>query len=974
MKKAKLIVILVIGLLISSTSAQEQKSLSLDGTWKIIFDDKNEGRQAKWMKSEVFKQNKNQKDIQVPSCWEEMHEDYEGVAFYQKNFTLPADWKGKVIRLKFNAVNYLAEVYLNDNALGYHEGGFTPFEFNIEHLAKFDKPNTLTLRVVGPVTIGNKIIDGMGKMQTPQWRGAYTGGIWQSVTLKATDHILFDDIFVQPNITNNTAEIDYKINNTHTRTESTTLETLIRSVKDQSVVTRYTNSFLVRPGINKKKIILKLHNPTYWSPKNPYLYTLESKVLIDDKLSENIDIRFGMREFTIDGESLLMNGKPFYLKACFFEALYPVKLTNPDSKAMMIREIQLAKDAGFNMIRPWRKPPSEEWLDLADEMGVLVVGSLVAECMGKPEETPYLPRRIETELRETILRDRNRACIVQWELFNELHRPVLKNMLHSMSMVARELDPTRLILDESGGWAHGANLYQPEAFEPTAFNDIHTYPGPNITQKSFDKFLVTDMTNKQKKAAGFKEHITPPGDNVKPGLMSFVSELGYGSLPDLVDNNKQFAKKGNPKTPPYKYHKRLHEDTVKELAASGLDKMFPSPSDFYLKQQEVHGAANRRMIEATRSNPKINGYCIHALTTGDWIIGAGLLDIWRNPKKAVYQATKAANQEQIAILRMIPRNIFAERGTSINLIGVNELDPEAISYSISITDAKGAIVSSKENKLLIKKGVTQVLEEKIDTKEIQGQYTTTVIMSNNKGEPLSTTSRSFNVFTQANLATPKGKLAVIDLTNSIKPFLIQSGFTVEDFSSTTDLSTSVLVAKKQVKKQVYVKAIDSLNKFVEKGGKAIFLETPSRAFKRTGPQNSLEIKGQDFLPSKPVLTISMGLWDGILHMTHDHPIFKGLPTHVPMVGLYENIAPTESFKRHKGDRMVSTVAFTRFPNSNDFKRNYIGPGEVWWATDLLSVNHGKGKMILSTLKLIDPIWEDPVAQRLMFNLIEYLQQ
>ena len=67
------------------------------------------------------------------------------------------------------------------------------------------------------------------------------------------------------------------------------------------------------------------------------------------------EVNFGMREFTIKNNQFYLNNEPFYLKATFFEGLYPVKLAYPDSKEMAIREIQLAKEAGFNMIRPWRK-------------------------------------------------------------------------------------------------------------------------------------------------------------------------------------------------------------------------------------------------------------------------------------------------------------------------------------------------------------------------------------------------------------------------------------------------------------------------------------------------------------------------------------------------------------------------------------------------------------------------------------------
>ena len=156
------------------------------------------------------------------------------------------------------------------------------------------------------------------------------------------------------------------------------------------------------------------------------------------------------------------------------------------------------------------------WLDLAEEMGVLTVGSLAIECMDFPVESARLPARVESEVRESILRDRNRACVVQWELFNELKRPVLKQLLQPMAMLARQLDPTRLILDESGGWAQGANMYLPYASEPTKFNDIHDYPGPQINEEVYDKLLLTgSKTHEQMRAMGLRGRL--PGRNVVPG-------------------------------------------------------------------------------------------------------------------------------------------------------------------------------------------------------------------------------------------------------------------------------------------------------------------------------------------------------------------------------------------------------------------------------------------------------------------------
>ena len=100
------------------------------------------------------------------------------------------------------------------------------------------------------------------------------------------------------------------------------------------------------------------------------------------------------------------------------------------------------------------------WLDMCDRLGVMVVGGMPIECMRLwPTVTPHLRDRIEDTVRSAILRDRNRACVVQWEIFNEIHRREMWRLKHSTSMLARRLDPTRLILDESGGFAGGANIY-----------------------------------------------------------------------------------------------------------------------------------------------------------------------------------------------------------------------------------------------------------------------------------------------------------------------------------------------------------------------------------------------------------------------------------------------------------------------------------------------------------------------------------
>jgi len=399
---------------------------SLDGTWEIVFDRANEGRKAGWNVEANFAKLTERRKIAVPSAWELIEQDYEGVAFYRHEFEVPAGWSDKVVRLQFGAVNYLAEIWLNGEAVGYHEGGFTPFEFRVDQVLKPGKTNVLVLRVVGPIMLSDKVVDGVGPLETPQWRGGLTGGIWQSVKLVATGEVTVRDVFLTPNLADRTATFQVELD--HTAVKGKTVDVVIEVVeaKDPSAkIASLRKPLELRPGVSQHVWTVSMPNAKPWSPDAPFLYQAKLSIVAAGQESDRWSHRFGLRELTIRDNRFVLNGRPIYIKATFFEGLYPVGIANPDSEEMARREIQLAKEAGFNMIRPWRRPPVPRWLDLADEMGVLVVGSPALECMTLPRATPYLPARVKNEISQAVLRDRNRTCVVQWELFNEETRPIL---------------------------------------------------------------------------------------------------------------------------------------------------------------------------------------------------------------------------------------------------------------------------------------------------------------------------------------------------------------------------------------------------------------------------------------------------------------------------------------------------------------------------------------------------------------------
>ncbi|MHC4146561.1 MAG: sugar-binding domain-containing protein, partial [Planctomycetota bacterium] len=259
---------------------------SLDGTWEITFDPQNQGRQGRWHQQQVFAAHPNRRDIPVPSCWELIEKDYEGVAFYRRTFKVPENWEGKVIRLHFDAVNFLSEVWINDQAVGVHEGGFTPFEFRIDNLIKPREENTLILRVVGPILLQDKQVDGMGPMETPQWRGAITGGIWQSVRLSATDDMYVKDVFIEPKISDNTATFHLEVVHTGKSSTNTQIEIAIRSAnRPDEIVARMNKQSELKPGSNRQSWTLQIPDAVHWSPDNPHLYRADVSVAYDGTVS-----------------------------------------------------------------------------------------------------------------------------------------------------------------------------------------------------------------------------------------------------------------------------------------------------------------------------------------------------------------------------------------------------------------------------------------------------------------------------------------------------------------------------------------------------------------------------------------------------------------------------------------------------------------------------------------------------------------
>jgi hypothetical protein len=367
-----------------------------------------------------------------------------------------------------------------------------------------------------------------------------------------------------------------------------------------------------------------------------------------------------------------------------------------------------------------------------------------------------------------------------------------------------------------------------------------------------------------------------------------------------------------------------------------------------------------------RCNPRVQGYCIHALTAGDWIIGAGLLDLFRNPKTYAYEGTKAANQPRNLSIRVRPRNVYAQRGTKIQITGVNEMETTEGNLNVEVAASDGVIIFTKIIKSNMLSGITELFSERFDTKALEGTYTIKAAITADDGSAVAGNEYSFDVFTARQLAVPGKRIAVLDPSNSLKPFLRRAGIGFVEFEAKTDRSLPVFVSRTVASTPVQRNRFGELAEFIKAGGIAVYLQGggPNVPWGKAGQASPL-------LPINARLKRAMGHWMCIPRLVNDHPVFEGLPVNCMMGPIYENVWAQSTLLDVDGDTIAGAIGFDWFPDYDLSKRHYYGPGDTWWGSDLAVAPLGKGRCIVSQLRLVENLGSDPVADKILFNLIRW---
>lgn len=405
--------------------------LSLNGLWRFEGDDATPD------------------SIVVPFAWESpasgVARTWLEHAVYRRTIIVPADWSGRRVVLCFGAVHHRATVSVDGVRVGSHTGGHSSFEFDITDLVTPGTPAELVVEVEAPA---DKRAIPHGKQRSIP-RDDYDGvaftpssGIWQSVWMEARGRSYVAEISV--------------------RGDSLTGFDLTGVVAgdpaDGGAVVAEVDGMRVALTVADGRFSgrLDLPAPRLWSPADPHLYTI-ALALGDGASADRLTVTGGLRRIETRGEQLFLNGERLFVRGVLDQGYWPgTGLTAPDADAL-VRDIELARDLGFSLVRKHLKFEEPLWLDHADRTGMLVW----AEPPCPSRFSAEAAEAFEAQLPELVARDGNHPSIVIWGLYNEewgLDWDIPGSPERAAAAVhayetMRALDDTRPIVENSG-WAH----------------------------------------------------------------------------------------------------------------------------------------------------------------------------------------------------------------------------------------------------------------------------------------------------------------------------------------------------------------------------------------------------------------------------------------------------------------------------------------------------------------------------------------
>jgi len=902
-----------------------RQQYNLNGSWEFQIDSKDIGESNQWQRNGLPTSTK----VEVPHIWQTdlEHVQYCGVAWYQRKFQIEQLDSQLRTHLYFGAVDFQARVWINDTYIGDHEGGFTPFSFDITNAIQWGVDNTITVRVYDPQDNAEIPIGKQGSWYTR------ISGIWQEVYIELRHEQYVQQVHVHPNIDVNEIQVQTSMN--YNGVADISVEYVVYEHQDRSEIVATTTHAIEQEN---SKITIMIPQAKLWYPEEPNLYDLVVKIL-DNQTGAVIDefeTYFGMRKIDFKEGQLLLNNKPLFVRGALDQSYYPDTIYVAPSDEWMQNEIKLAKEMGFNLLRKHIKVEIPRYLYWADAMGILIW----AEPPNTVKWSDQSKARFTNELNGMIARDMNHPSIIIWSLYNEEWGLEwdLSNDLDKQAYVQQMYydvkcqDPTRLICDNSG-WIH----------VKTDVNDYHRY------------FALPEQINEWKEdihdyMAGHPEQNYVEG-YMPDGQPIIISEFGVWGLPSVEKLKAHYGEE------PFWFNNQ-GDDTHREDFKSPpnafanfekyqLDRVFGDMENLSIASQKRMYRAVKSLIEEMRKHPGINGYVVTEFTDVEWETN-GWLDYTRNLKYGMDHAADF-NGGLIVMADGLKHNLQVGQQQIIDVIISNHDQVNlngVLHWEIPGTEIAGSIAIHEGNNTYVK------LENVImfTTPEVAkaGFYSLQLSFVSN-GVVLAKNEEELTISPVQKLSNIK--VHAYQLPTAFGQSLVEHG--------------AILVEAMESAQIVLSASYDAtIQTYYNNGGKVIFLAEQGDHIADKGQFTFRElVKGES--------------WDRTSSFNYvDVDFFENVPLQQEMgwevEGLYPDyIIPFSNYNKLGGTmgRIVYMFGNEHIPRSTQVISGYFQGWIGQAGGSMIAKKNGDANLFLTTWKLINTYGQQPIATQIVHELI-----
>ena len=508
-----------------------RESIDLCGIWKFQPDPTGEGERADYFASAC--DDARWRQARLPAVFEDCApglDTYEGTGWFRRRLTVPATWQDRRVLLRFQGVNYHADVWINGDKVGENQDPFLPFAFPIHDHLRFGGDNLIAVRVDNVRRQGE--VPGIER----GWR-TY-GGILREVELEATDLFYIEQVAISAEPGELPAPLDQsgrlsvciRVRNERPERELARISIQVRDASGKSIARSTTSAATVKPGEECEfSSLSEFVGIQPWSPADPVLYTAVVELHLEGQPVDVHTVRFGFRKVETREGKLLLNGEPIYLTGFNRHEDSPERSMATDLETAR-KDLLAIKETGANFVRLCHYPHHPGELDLCDELGLLSMDEIPLYWWNGLEEgeencTAKLAAA-RRQLTRLIQRDFNHPSIIFWSVSNETeeHRPEVVAGNAELVRLAKKLDPTRPAIHVSCHWQ------QDPHFEEDDVVCVNAYP--SLDRRGFKGRRDYDLAQSTQY---WRDSLQTLHERY-PDRPILVTEFGYASLTGVRDS------------------------------------------------------------------------------------------------------------------------------------------------------------------------------------------------------------------------------------------------------------------------------------------------------------------------------------------------------------------------------------------------------------------------------------------------------